>query len=168
MSSSMQTERHLRLVTDKKADPEKNVEALKTVVRVHEQLRDCEALYLGGYIKDAGESLIELLDTAYEVIRAHESLADRTAGELRCRRSEERLIFLSSEITRKCVSELDIYGDKASHAMKHDEAVAAYSTALSLSIQASDTVLNKWARIILIRCSASEALGAAATVCFPR
>ena len=49
--------------------------------------------------------------------------------------------------------------------MKHDEAVAAYSTALSLTT--SVTVLTKWARIILIRCSASEALGAAAKVRLP-
>ena len=155
-------------MTDKKADPEKNFEALKAVVRVHEQLRDCEALYLGGHIKDAAKSLIELLNTAYDVIRADESLADRTTGELRCRRSEESLIFLSSEITHKCVSKLEVHGDETSHAMKHDEAVAAYSAALSLTFQVSDTVLNEWARIILIRRSASEALGAAAKVCFQR
>ncbi|KAN0086241.1 hypothetical protein V8E55_007375 [Tylopilus felleus] len=145
------TGRHLGLVTDKKADPEKNFEALKAVVRVHEQLRDCEALYLGGHIKDAAESLIELLNTAYDVIRADESLADRT-----------------TEITHKCVSKLEVHGDETSHAMKHDEAVAAYSAALSLTFQVSDTVLNEWARIILIRRSASEALGAAAKFMLPK
>ena len=89
----MQTERRLWQVAEKNADLEKNVEALKAVVGVHEQLRHCEALYLSGHIKDAAESLIGLVNTAYEVIRATKSLADRTTGELRCRRSEENLIF---------------------------------------------------------------------------
>ena len=50
---------------------------------------------------------------------------------------------------------------------KPDEAVAAYSTALSLGPSAPNAVLVKWASKVLIRGSAHEALGAVAKVCSP-
>lgn len=62
---------------------------------------------------------------------------------------------------------LEIIGDEASNVKRHDEAITAYSAALSLSPLTPNAVLTKWASTILIHGSAEEALGAAAKVCFP-
>ena len=56
-------------------------------------------------------------------------------------------------------------GDEASNTEKQDEAVSAYSTALSLSSSTPHTVLVKWANTILVRGSTNEAWSAAAKVC---
>ena len=74
---------------------------------------------------------------------------------------------LLSEFTHRCVSILEIIGDKASGAKNFDEAVSAYSTALSVDHPSLLTILNKWARIVLQRSSGSEAWGAAAEVRLP-
>jgi len=60
---------------------------------------------------------------------------------------------------------LERVGDDASNARKPDEAVVAYSTALSLSPLTSNAILIKWACAILIRGSPAEALSASAKVC---
>ena len=60
---------------------------------------------------------------------------------------------------------LERIGDKASNIKKDDEAVAAYSTALSLGPSSPNTLLIKWANRMLIRGSAHEALSAASKVC---
>ena len=62
---------------------------------------------------------------------------------------------------------LERAGDEASNAGKQDEAVAAYSTALSLSPLTPNTLLMKWASVMLIRDSADEALRDAVKVYFP-
>ena len=70
------------------------------------------------------------------------------------------------DFTNRCVSTLEANGDEASKVEKYDEALAAFSIALSLidSPSMSCTLLIKWARLILVRGSANEALDAAATV----
>lgn len=60
---------------------------------------------------------------------------------------------------------LELIGDQASSTEKHDEALAAYSIALSLGPQTPNHVLVKWASMISIRSSANEVMGAAAEVC---
>ena len=60
---------------------------------------------------------------------------------------------------------LERIGDEASNIMNHDEAVAAYSTALLLSSSDPNNVLIKWASRMLVRGSAHEALSAAVKVC---
>ena len=55
-------------------------------------------------------------------------------------------------------------GDKASDAKNLDEAILAYSTALSVGHSSLLPVLNKWARIVVVRGSCSEAWDAAAEV----
>jgi hypothetical protein len=60
---------------------------------------------------------------------------------------------------------LEGIGDEASNIEKHDEAVAAYSSALLLSPSAPSTVLIKWASRMLIRGPAHEAVSTAAKVC---
>ena len=57
-------------------------------------------------------------------------------------------------------------GDEASSAENHDEALAAYSTALLLSPSTPKTLLVKWASMMLIRGSANDALTAAVEACF--
>ena len=60
---------------------------------------------------------------------------------------------------------LERLGDEASNTDKRDEAVEAYSTALSLSSSTVNTVLTKWTRMMLLRGSANNALDAASKVC---
>ena len=74
------------------------------------------------------------------------------------------LIPAASEFTHRCVTTLERIGDEASNINKHDEAVAAYSTALLLIPPAPNTVLIKWASRMLVRGSAHEVLNAAAKV----
>ena len=59
---------------------------------------------------------------------------------------------------------LEAHGDETSKVEKYDEALAAYSTALSLSPSMSHTLLIKWVRLVLVRGSANKALDAAAKV----
>jgi hypothetical protein len=49
---------------------------------------------------------------------------------------------------------------KASNVEKHDDALAVYSTLLSLTPLTPNTVLTKWASAMLIRGSTNEALRA--------
>ena len=57
-------------------------------------------------------------------------------------------------------------GDEALNAKKHDEAITAYSTVLSLSHSTPNIgLLKKWMRTVLIRNSVGEVLGAAGKVC---
>ena len=57
-------------------------------------------------------------------------------------------------------------GDEASSTENHDEALAAYFTALLLNPPTPNALLIKWASMVLIRGSANEALTAATKVCF--
>ena len=69
-----------------------------------------------------------------------------------------------SDFTNRCASTLEVNGDEALKVEKYDEALAAYSTALSLSPSTLRTLLTKWAKLILVIGSANEALDAAAKV----
>ncbi|KAI9571647.1 hypothetical protein HD554DRAFT_1800612 [Boletus coccyginus] len=73
-----------------------------------------------------------------------------------------------SEFTHRCVTSLERIGDEASNAGERDEKIAAYSTALSLCSLTSNTLLMKWAGIMLIRDSADGALRAAVKFKIPR
>ena len=70
-----------------------------------------------------------------------------------------------SDLASRCASMLEVNGDEASKVEKYDEALAAYSTALSLSPSMSRALLIKWVKLILVRGSGNEALDAAAKVC---
>ena len=61
---------------------------------------------------------------------------------------------------------LEIIGEDAMKAGKHDEAIATYSTALLLSPSTENTLLIKWAKTVLICDSVNNALSAAAKVWF--
>ncbi|KAI9455532.1 hypothetical protein HD554DRAFT_271221 [Boletus coccyginus] len=65
------------------------------------------------------------------------------------------------EDLNEAITMLEMVGDDASNAGKQDEAVAAYSAALSLGPTVPNAVLIKWANAILKRGSALEVLSAA-------
>lgn len=71
---------------------------------------------------------------------------------------------LRSEFTTRCVRTLERIGDEASSAGKQNRALAAYSSALSLSPSIPNAVLTKWTNTFLIGGSADEALSMAAKV----
>jgi len=67
----------------------------------------------------------------------------------------------------QCIASLERVGDEASNSGRRDEAVAAYSAALSLGPSVPNAVLTKWASIMLIRGSVNEVSLAATKVCSP-
>ena len=69
-----------------------------------------------------------------------------------------------SDLTNRCASTLEANGDEVSKVEKYDEALVAYWTALSLGPSSLNIILIKWVRTTLVRCSANEALDAAAKV----
>ena len=69
-----------------------------------------------------------------------------------------------SDLTSRCASTLEVNGDKASKVEEYADALVAYSTALSLGPSMSRTLPIKWARLILVRGPANEALDVAAKV----
>ncbi|KAI9570046.1 hypothetical protein HD554DRAFT_2327718, partial [Boletus coccyginus] len=81
----------------------------------HEQIHQCESLYARGHIQGAAECFLEFSDTVHEDVRANKLISDWLSG-----------------FTHRCIMALERVGDEASNAGKQDEAVAAYSTALSL------------------------------------
>jgi len=64
----------------------------------------------------------------------------------------------------RCVTTLERVGDEASNAGKRDEALAAYSTALSLGATIPNTIMIKWANMTLKTGLAHEATSAATKV----
>lgn len=76
----------------------------------------------------------------------------------------EGIHFLPPAFTDRCATTLEIIGDEALSAKKHDEAVAAYSPALALKPSNPNTLLTKWASTVLTRGSANEALNSAVKV----
>ena len=74
------------------------------------------------------------------------------------------LLNSQSDLTNRCASTLEANGDEASKVEKFDEALVAYSTALSLGPSSLNIILIKWVRTMLIRCSANEGLDAAPKV----
>jgi hypothetical protein len=136
------------------------------IIRAQEQMHQCESLYGEGRIYDVAESLLAIANTIGEDIGADKSIADRLSGALQRRTLKKSIQRQLSEFMHRCATKLERVGDKALNAKKQDEAVSAYSTALSLSSSIPDTVLVKWATMMLKGGSAHEALSAAAKVYF--
>lgn len=74
------------------------------------------------------------------------------------------ILTLLLEFTNQCITRLKTIGDQASAVEKHDEALEAYSAALSLGPSTANILLTKWAAKMLLRHSANEILGTAAKV----
>ncbi|KAI9454841.1 hypothetical protein HD554DRAFT_2042943 [Boletus coccyginus] len=117
----------------------------------HEQRHHCESLYAQGRIQDATECLLEFTNTVNEDVRTNKVIIDWLA-----------------DFTHRCVTALERMGDEASNAGNPDEAVTAYSTALSLGLTTPNAVLMKWASIMLTCGSAVEASSAATKFKVPR
>ncbi|KAH0826754.1 hypothetical protein J3R83DRAFT_5164 [Lanmaoa asiatica] len=100
---------------------------------------------------DAAVSLLEITNTTSEEVRTNKLIFDWL-----------------TKFTHQCVATLERIGDEASNAKKQDEAVVAYSTALSLSPSTPNTVLTKWASIILIHDTTDKALSTATKFQVPR
>ena len=147
-------------------DSHHKADGLIRIIRAHEQIHQCESLYVQGRTYDAAESLLAIANTIDENLRANQTIIDWLGGEFQCRILKDSIQSQSSEFTHRCTTKLENIGDEASNAEKQDEAVSAYSTALSLSPSTPHTVLVKWAGMMLVRSSASEASSAAAKVCF--
>lgn len=136
------------------------------ILRAHEQKHRCEALYMRGDTFDAAECLLGIADNVSDAVRDNKFMMDWLAGEPLGCALKESVQSTPSEFTNRCTSTLEIIGDEASTAEKHDDALATYSTILSLCPSTPSTVLIKLAKTMLIHGSANDALGAASKVCF--
>ncbi|KAI9571582.1 hypothetical protein HD554DRAFT_2036527 [Boletus coccyginus] len=143
-----QTNQELRV---RLADTQRKADSLVRINHAHEQMRQCKSLYAQGRIQGAAECLLEFANTLNEDVRANQLTTDRPA-----------------EFMHWCITALERIGDDASNAAKRDEAVAAYSTALSLGPSTPNAILTKWGDIILIHGSADEASSAATKFKVPR
>ncbi|KAI9456194.1 hypothetical protein HD554DRAFT_2042635 [Boletus coccyginus] len=111
----------------------------------------CESLYAHGRIQGAAECLLEFANIVHEDVRANKFIIDWLTG-----------------FTHRSITALESVGDDASNADKWDEAIAAFSTALSLSPTVPNTTMFKWANMTLKRGSALEATSAANPFKVPR
>ncbi|KAI9456181.1 WD40-repeat-containing domain protein [Boletus coccyginus] len=116
-----------------------------------EQMYQYESLYAHGRIQGAAECLLEFANIVHEDVRANKFIIDWL-----------------TESTNRCITALETIGDEASNTDKWDDAVAAYSTALSLGPTVPNAITCKWANMILKRNSAYEASSAANKFKVPR
>ena len=72
---------------------------------------------------------------------------------------------LVSVFEQRCVIALETIGDKASKVDNRDEALRAYSIALSLGPPSPNHLLFKWVGLMLLLGSPKETLDAASNVC---
>ncbi|KAI9455062.1 hypothetical protein HD554DRAFT_298615 [Boletus coccyginus] len=133
------------------ADTQRKADGLIRISHAYEQKHQYESLYAQGRIQGAAECLLEILNTVNEDVRGNKFIMDWL-----------------TELTPRCITALERVGDEASTAGKRDEAVAAYSTALSLGPSTPNTIMIKWVSMILKNGSAHEALSAATKFKVPR
>ncbi|KAF8554888.1 hypothetical protein OG21DRAFT_1496708 [Imleria badia] len=79
------------------------------------QRHHCEDLYTSGRTEEATEALLKILDTFGDEIRASKVTEDWVM-----------------DLKRKCVKKLEMLGDTAVSSAEHDDAIARYTSALSL------------------------------------
>ena len=72
---------------------------------------------------------------------------------------------LVSVFKQRCVVALESIGDEASKVENRDQALRAYSVALSLGPPSPNDLLSKWARLMLVHGSPNKTLDAATKVC---
>ncbi|KAG6375674.1 hypothetical protein JVT61DRAFT_3247 [Boletus reticuloceps] len=133
---------------DKKDDI---IKTLRAFVRANDEQHRCEALYAAGRIHDAAELLMEIGDIGNSEARAN-----------------LRIVDWVHEFTHRCATSLESIGDEVLKTTQNDEALRAYSMALSLGSSNPKTLLTKWASTMLVRGSANEVLGAASKFKLPR
>ena len=98
-------------------------------------------------------------------VKADTAVTDWISGEFHIYGPDEAVQSLLSVFRHKCVIALESIGDDASKVENRDEALKAYSTALSLGPPSPNGLLFKWARLMLLHGSPNETLDAATKVC---
>ena len=147
-------------------DSRQKADRLTKILSVHRQKYICESLYADGRVTDAAQSLLEIMRTATDDVKADATVMDWISGEFRHYGPDEAVQSLLSVFRCKCIVALESIGDEASKAQNRDEGLGAYSIALSLSPPSSNGLLSKWARLMLLHGSPNETLDAATKVCF--
>ena len=132
---------------------------------MHRQKYTCESLYADGRVTDASQSLLEIMRTATDDVKADTTVMDWISGGFRLYGPDEGVQFLLSVFRRKCVVALESIGDEASKVENRDEALRIYAIALSLGHLSQNGLLFKWARLMLLHGSPNETLDAATNVC---
>ena len=95
---------------------------LVQILRAHGQEHRCEALYTQHRRIDAAESLLEIVNTVSEAVRANKLVMDWIFGEILWHASDKGFQFLASEFTNRFISTLEGFRDEASNC---DEALKA-------------------------------------------
>ncbi|KAF8120437.1 hypothetical protein EV363DRAFT_1303168 [Boletus edulis] len=144
------------------SDSQNSADSLIRTIRAHEQKHKCESLYAQGCIYDTAKCLLEVTENVSKDMGANQLITNWLAGWSWLHTLGYDTQSLPSEFTHRFVTTLERVGDEALNIGKHDEALAAYSTILSLT--PSNTVLIKWATTGLTLGSANEALSAAVRV----
>ena len=111
---------------------------------ITEQRYRCEALYAAGRTEAATGALRKLLDSFGEEINASQAVLEWVMGAY----SHVNLVDMSVEhvpsvLKKKCVSKLEALGDGALDSGEHDNAIAQYTSALSLDLADPTEILVK-------------------------
>ena len=132
---------------------------------MHRQKYICESLYADGRVTDASQSLLEIIRTATDGVKADTTVTDWISGELYLYGPDEAVQSLVSVFRHKCVVALETIGDEASKVENRDEALRVYSIALSLGPPSPKDLFFKWVWLMLLHGSPNETLNATTDVC---
>lgn len=158
---------HIQQLCTELADSREKSDSLNKILHAHRRRYQSEALYADGRVIDAAQLLLEIIATVSDDVKADTVIMDWVSGEFHHPELDVLVQPLLLGFSRKCVITLENLGDDASKVGNHDEALAAYSTALSLDLSTPNCLLTKWASTMLLRVSAHEVLDVATTkACF--
>ncbi|KAH0838810.1 WD40-repeat-containing domain protein [Lanmaoa asiatica] len=96
--------------------------------------RLCEALYAAGFMRDASENLLDMVNTFDEEVYASKPITNWV-----------------SDIKQRCAEKLVHSGDAAADARRHDDAITHYSAALSLSPAVPQDIFIKRSKVNVAR-----------------
>ena len=150
------------------ASSQQTVDSLTKVLRAYHWKHQCETLYADGYVIRGAQFLLEIMRSAGGDVGADSIITDWISGRDPHHGAENSIQLLCLGFTNKCVMTLERIGDELSGTEKHDERLAAYTTALTLDPSSSNILLEKWAKTTLLHESASKALEGAKEVCISR
>ena len=154
----------IRRMGNEITDLDKTNKSLRSFLRAHERKYQGEASCSEGHLKDPADLFASLWTPRVSEIKTNKIL---WIGPLVSSRLSTRVLYIEIsllEFTIRCVAKLESMGDAASNAEKHDEAIVAYSTALSLS--SPKDVSMKWTKTVLVHSSINGALSTVIKVYF--
>ena len=123
--------------------------------------RLCEALYAAGRTKDAGESLLKLVNTFDEEANMSEPIAAWISGEFTFTCLFSCIRNFSADLTQQCLSTPEIDDAATSKATSHDNVPILPET---LNSPTPTPLLREWAKATLVSRSWADALATAARV----